>query len=57
VTGRATPVDGDELHRRISQAVGDKPESGASFELDIERALHKGRIGGLDYTVWRGAPD
>ena len=57
VTGRATPVDGDELHRRISQAVGDKPESGASFELDIERALHKARVGGLGYKVWRGDPD
>ena len=57
LTGRATAVDSDELHRRVSAAVGDKPESGASFELDIERALHKGRVGGLGYTVWRGDPD
>src|SRR6187402_895465 len=57
LTGRATAVDSDELHRRVSAAVGDKPESGASFELDIERAMHKGRIGGLGYAVWRGDAD
>jgi hypothetical protein len=53
LTGRATPVEDAALHERISRAVGDKPESGASFELDIERAMHKGRVGGLGYTVWR----
>jgi pyridoxamine 5'-phosphate oxidase-like protein len=53
LTGRATPVADATLHERISQAVGDRPESGAAFELDIERAMHKGRIGGLNYTVWR----
>ena len=57
LTGRATAVDSDELHRRVSAAVGDKPESGASFELDIERAMHKGRVGGLGYAVWRGDAD
>ncbi|HEX5014543.1 MAG TPA: pyridoxamine 5'-phosphate oxidase family protein [Candidatus Limnocylindrales bacterium] len=53
LTGRATEVDDQELHERVSKAVGDKPESGASFELDIERAMHKARVGGLGYTVWR----
>jgi hypothetical protein len=53
LTGRATAVEDAGLHERISKAVGDKPESGASFELDIERALHKGRVGGLGYTRWR----
>ena len=57
LTGRATPVEDDELHRRVSLAVGDKPESGASFELDIERAMHKGRTGGLGYAVWRDESD
>jgi hypothetical protein len=57
LTGRATPVADDELHRRVSTAVGDKPESGASFELDIERAMHKARAGGLGYTVWRSDAD
>jgi len=54
VSGRATAVADDDLHRRISAAVGDKPESGQSFELDIERAMHKNRVGGLRYEVWRG---
>jgi hypothetical protein len=53
LTGRATPVVDATLHERISQAVGDRPQSGASFELDIERAMHKSRSGGLNYTVWR----
>jgi pyridoxamine 5'-phosphate oxidase-like protein len=53
LTGRAAPVADAGLHGRISGAVGDKPESGASFELDIERAMHKARVGGLGYTVWR----
>jgi Pyridoxamine 5'-phosphate oxidase len=57
LTGRATPVADPELHDRISTAVGDKPESGGSFELDIERAMHKARVGGLGYTVWRGDAD
>jgi hypothetical protein len=54
VSGRATAVTDNDLHRRISAAVGDKPESGQSFELDIERAMHKNRVGGLRYEVWRG---
>ena len=53
LTGRSMPVSSDELHQQISAAVGDKPESGTSFELDIERAMHKARVGGLGYTVWR----
>lgn len=53
LTGRATAVGDPELHVRISKAVGDKAESGASFELDIERAMHKARVGGLGYTVWK----
>ena len=57
LTGRARPVSSGELHRRISAAVGDRPESGSSFELDIERAMHKRRVGGLGYTVWRGDDD
>jgi hypothetical protein len=57
LTGRTTPVTSDELHRRISASVGDRPESGTSFELDIERAMHKGRVGKLGYTVWRGNAD
>jgi hypothetical protein len=54
LTGRASPVGDADLHVRISKAVGDKPESGTSFELDIDRAMHKARAGGLGYTVWRG---
>ena len=57
LTGRATAVDDTQLHERVSAAVGDKPESGASFELDIERAMHKARVGGLGYTVWRGGAE
>jgi len=53
LTGRATPVADAALHERISKAVGDRPESGTSFELDIERAMHKGRVGGVGYVVWR----
>ena len=53
LSGRATAVDDAALHERVSKAVGDRPESGASFELDIERAMHKARVGGLGYTVWR----
>jgi hypothetical protein len=53
LTGRATQVEDAALHVRISKAVGDKPESGASFELDIERAMHKARAGGRGYTTWR----
>ena len=41
----------------VSAAVADKAESGASFELDIERAMHKGRVGRLGYAVWRGDAD
>ena len=54
LTGRVSPIADDELHARISTASGDKPELGASFELDIERAMHKARAGGIGYTVWRG---
>ena len=53
LTGRAVPVVSDELHERISKAVGDRPESGTSFELDIERAMHNRRDGGRGYSVWR----
>ena len=53
LTGSASPVADEELHRRVSTAVGDRPESGESFELDIERAMHKRRAGGLGYEVWR----
>ena len=53
LTGRAVPVASDELHERISKAVGDRPESGTSFELDIERAMHNRRDGGRGYSVWR----
>jgi pyridoxamine 5'-phosphate oxidase-like protein len=53
LAGRANAVTDDDLHRRISAAVGDRPESGATFELDIERAMHKARAGGLGYSVWR----
>ena len=54
LNGTATAVGDGGLHQRISAAVGDKPESGASFELDIVRAMHKAREGGLGYTVWKG---
>ena len=57
LTGRATPVADAALHERVSAAVGDQPESGASFELDIDRAMHKARVGGLGYAVWRGESD
>jgi hypothetical protein len=57
LAGNARPIEDERLHRRISAAVGDKPESGTSFELDIERALHKNRIGGLRYEVWRADRD
>ena len=53
LAGTATPVEDDELHARISVAVGDNPASGRTFELDIERALHKSRTHGLRYDVWR----
>jgi hypothetical protein len=53
LTGRATPVTDADLHARISAAVGDKPESGQSFELDIERAMHTRRDGAKGYDVWR----
>jgi hypothetical protein len=57
LTGRAAPVGDAGLHQRISKAVGDRPESGASFELEIDRAMHKARVGGLGYTVWRADTD
>ena len=53
LTGQATPVIDDERHTSVSAAVGDNPASGRSFELDIERAMHKHRVGGLRYEVWR----
>jgi hypothetical protein len=56
LTGRAVPVEDVEVHKRVSAAVGVRPESGTSFELDIERAMRKARVGGLGYTVWRGCP-
>ena len=53
LAGRSIAVTDDDLHRRISAAVGDNPDSGRSFELDIERAMHKNRVGGLRYEVWQ----
>ncbi len=53
LTGRATPVADADLHTRISAAVGDKPESGQSFELGIQRALHTRRDGEKGYDIWR----
>jgi len=35
LSGRATPVADDELHRRISQTVGDKPAY--RYERDVEQ--------------------
>jgi hypothetical protein len=44
--GTAVPVDEATLHERISAAVGDRPESGQSYELQLERAFHKSRVEG-----------
>jgi hypothetical protein len=52
LAGRARMVDDDDMHERVSKAVGDNPSSGRSFELDIDRALHKSRLGGLRYEIW-----
>src|SRR5215210_4789835 len=53
LAGRETAVDSEDVHRRVSAAVGDDSASGRSFELEIDRALHKHRVGGLRYDVWR----
>ena len=50
--GTARLVEDEGLRRRIGQAVGDDPASGDIYELEIERALHKGRVGGLSYETW-----
>jgi hypothetical protein len=54
LSGTAEVRDDDELQRRVAAETGDAPETGAVFELSIERALHKQRRGGLRYEVWRG---
>lgn len=54
LTGRARPVDDTALVARVGEAVGDDPASGVVFELDLDTALHKHRVGGLSYEVWRG---
>lgn len=52
-TGRAVLVEDERLHARVGRAVGDDPAKGIVFELDLESALHKHRVGGLTYDVWR----
>lgn len=56
LTGHARPVDEPELIARVGAAVGDDPAGGLVFELDLATAMHKNRVGGLRYEVWR-APD
>ena len=41
------------LAERVARTVGDDPETGVVFELQLETALHKHRSGGLTYDVWR----
>ena len=53
LAGTARPVDDEGLRRRVGEAVGDDPASGDVYELDIERAMHKARVGGLSYETWR----
>jgi hypothetical protein len=36
----------------VASAVGDNPDRGQVFELDIERVMHKQRVAGLRYSVW-----
>lgn len=57
LAGRAEPRGDNELRRRVAAETGDAPETGAVFELSIERALHKQRRGGLRYEVWRADSD
>lgn len=53
LTGRAEPIADVELLKRIAAATGDDPATGEIFELSVERAMHKQRVGGLRYTTWR----
>jgi hypothetical protein len=53
LAGTARLVEDEELRGRVGKAVGDDPASGDVYELDIERAMHKGRVGGLSYETWR----
>jgi hypothetical protein len=53
LTGRAAPIADAELLKRVAAATGDDPATGELFELSVERAMHKQRVGGLRYTTWR----
>jgi hypothetical protein len=55
LAGTAHLVEDEDLRREVGPAVGDDPGSGDVYELDIERAMHKGRAGGLRYDTWRAA--
>jgi hypothetical protein len=53
LAGTANLVEDEDLRRRVGVAVGDDPNGGDVYELDIDRAMHKGRVGGLGYETWR----
>jgi nitroimidazol reductase NimA-like FMN-containing flavoprotein (pyridoxamine 5'-phosphate oxidase superfamily) len=53
ITGRARPVSDERLTVAVAKAVGDPPESGEVFELEIEHVMHKSRPEGkLTYEKW-----
>jgi hypothetical protein len=55
LTGTSRLIEDERVRARIAKAVGDNPETGEVFELDIERVLHKSRPDGkLTYTKWPG---
>ena len=55
LAGRATPVPDSTTRQAVASACGDDVETGDVFELSVERAMHKQRVGGLRYTTWVGA--
>jgi hypothetical protein len=56
LAGRAVAVTDLRLHERVSSAVGDRPESGESYELLIEGAFHKSRADGRPIHATWSAP-
>jgi hypothetical protein len=53
ITGRARPVGDETVKQAVARAVGDAPETGQVFELDIEHVMHKSRPDGkLSYEKW-----
>ena len=55
VSGTARPITDEPLRQRVADAVGDAVDSGDVYELEVDRALHKRRRGGLRYATWRAA--